>query len=978
MHFKSGFFLAFIILLGILFSMPAWIFGQDPSFNRFSVEEGLPSNDVYDVLVSSDGLLWFATDNGVSRYDGNEFVNFNIEDGLPTASVLKFYEDLFGRIWFMAYNGMLSYLENGEITPYKYNDSIVKYFADNYFGKIQVDSLGTLLLSPRSGGKGVIDADGNVYTRSALIPNVSVDSCFLFFEDKGDDYFITIQTLIPDECMQEEGLFYCGDSYYVKQRFTQREFQRNYLKTGQNEYIVSYRNLVYVIRNHKIVKRHKFEEEVLSIYEDHKGKLWISVKYDHGIYIFENSTLLGKPDHFLEGITVTNMVQDREDDYWLSTEGHGVLFAPGFDFSLYTIPGDDGNLNVMALAVSGNRLWFTTREKEIYSGKVSQGKIDNIRKLEIEEPFNWIQQVLVDKDGYLWLSSTQHLRYDPAGFPVPLETTENHSFLNISAGDTVISATSKLAIYYDGKLINVINPDIERRIYSAYQLKGDIWLGTLYGLYAYRDDQFLSMAEISSVLSERISCISKIDDILVIGTAAHGLAFIRGDSLVYTISEEDGLIDNAIKSIFAQNDTILWVGTKNGLNKITLHKKGSRYSTESYGQGDGIPSKEINAITMHEEHIWLATSNGLVSFDPYVLEPHNIPPIIQINNVQINGRDTILLDEYVLDYDQNDLRIDFSGISFRREGDLKYRYMMSTYIDERIETKNNWVNFPNMLPGEYSFNVNVGNNHGIWNESPRTIRFIIKKHYTQTAWFMVLLVVLSSIVLFGITMFLQKQRKIKEQARRKLAEVEQKMFRLQMNPHFVFNALLAIQGFMYQKNTHEAGRYLTSFAKLIRHTLYGSTEETIPLDKEIEAMQYYLELQRLRFNDNFEFNIEIGEDIISETIKLPPLLIQPFLENAIEHGLQHKKENGNLRLSFKQGHHFLIIEIKDDGVGREKAIEIQKKRGKLHKSMGMEIVRQRIDSLNKITGKNISLEIVDLKDKKQKGAGTLVKIFIPL
>ena len=215
MHLKSGFFLAFIILLGILFSMPACIFGQDPSFNRFSVEEGLPSKDVYDVLVSSDGLLWFATDNGVSRYDGNKFVNFNVEDGLPTASVLKFYEDLFGRIWFMAYNGMLSYLENGEIISYKYNDSSVKYYADNYFGKIQVDSLDNLLLSPRSGGKGVIDPDGNVYTRSTLVPTERLDSCFLFFEDKGDDYFITIQTLIPDECMQEEELFYCGDSYYI-------------------------------------------------------------------------------------------------------------------------------------------------------------------------------------------------------------------------------------------------------------------------------------------------------------------------------------------------------------------------------------------------------------------------------------------------------------------------------------------------------------------------------------------------------------------------------------------------------------------------------------------------------------------------------------------------------------------------------------------------------------------------------------------
>jgi len=182
---------------------------------------------------------------------------------------------------------------------------------------------------------------------------------------------------------------------------------------------------------------------------------------------------------------------------------------------------------------------------------------------------------------------------------------------------------------------------------------------------------------------------------------------------------------------------------------------------------------------------------------------------------------------------------------------------------------------------------------------------------------------------------------------------------------------------MYMNKTREAGRYLTSFAKLIRHTLYGSSEENISLDKEIEALQYYLELQRLRFNDNFDFSIFVDDDIIQESTLIPPLFIQPFLENAIEHGLQHKTEKGMLKLKIEMQEDCLMVEVEDDGIGREKSRELNEKKGHLHKSMGMEIVGKRMASLNKIMNSKIHLEITDLSDEKGYASGTLVRICIP-
>ncbi|HSG67093.1 MAG TPA: histidine kinase, partial [Bacteroidales bacterium] len=515
-------------------------------------------------------------------------------------------------------------------------------------------------------------------------------------------------------------------------------------------------------------------------------------------------------------------------------------------------------------------------------------------------------------------------------------------------------------------------------IYSAWQSDTDIWLGTLYGLFVYRNRDFLSFGTVSPVLADRINSIGQINDLLVIGTATYGLAFISDDSLLMTLSEEDGLRDNTITSLYTENDSILWAGTKNGLHKVNVSGFPAKPSIESYGPGDGLPSGEINAIGMHDGHIWLATSIGLVSFDPKRVKPFLVPPIVKISSVQINGADSNIHQSYQLKPGHNDLHIEFQSISFRKSSAIKFRYKMEGLVDGFVETVNNYADFPNLPAGKYTFSLAVSNIHNQWNELPTKLEFEIGKPLIQTTGFLIFLILSSLAILISLSLFLQRQRKIKAEARTELARMEQRIFRLQMNPHFVFNALLAIQGFMYQRNVHDAGRYLTSFAKLIRHTLYGSSEELMPLDMEIEAMQYYLDLQRLRFNNNFEYSIELGEGIYPETMKIPPLLIQPFLENAIEHGLQHKTNGkGELKLKFYRDDQGTVIEISDNGIGRERSAKMQKKKGRLHKSLGMNIVNKRITSLNKIMGNNIKLKVIDLNEKAHGSDGTIVRIYIP-
>ena len=233
---------------------------------------------------------------------------------------------------------------------------------------------------------------------------------------------------------------------------------------------------------------------------------------------------------------------------------------------------------------------------------------------------------------------------------------------------------------------------------------------------------------------------------------------------------------------------------------------------------------------------------------------------------------------------------------------------------------------------------------------------------------LVILIVILAIVLI-------RQNKLREQQKNLL--LQQKLFRSQMNPHFIFNSLTSIQNFIMDADAHNASKYLSRFAKLIRHILDSSIEEYVPLEEEISTIENYLELQNLRFQNKFDFTIEVDKAINLENVNIPPMLAQPFIENSIEHGIKYKKSKGNIFIRFLLKNKCLIFEVEDDGVGREKAQEILYKQNKDHKSLATAITHERIRVLNKKLKKKITLRILDLKDYEGKPAGTKVVLIIP-
>ena len=212
----------------------------------------------------------------------------------------------------------------------------------------------------------------------------------------------------------------------------------------------------------------------------------------------------------------------------------------------------------------------------------------------------------------------------------------------------------------------------------------------------------------------------------------------------------------------------------------------------------------------------------------------------------------------------------------------------------------------------------------------------------------------------------------------RLSEITQANLRQQMNPHFIFNTLNSIQYYMYQHDKLATNNYLTKFSSLIRKILENSQLMFVSIKDELDVIQLYLELETLRFKDKFRYEINIDDEIDTLSYKVPTMLIQPYVENAICHGLMNKDENGLLKFEMSIKESFILCVIEDNGVGREAALEIKKLKSTSHQSLGIKITESRIDLSNAVYGTDMKVVIVDLKDENNQACGTRVELFLPI
>jgi hypothetical protein len=963
-----------LIIFFILCVLNGSIYSQQPFFKNYSVEDGLPSSEIYDLLQDTKGYIWIATSKGVSRFDGYEFRNFSSKDGLAGYSILRLYEDFKGRVWTSSYEGYLSYFEKGKFNSLPLNDTIAK-LSHGYIDNLYVDSLENIWLMPARGNIFRISKSQNI-TKETLI-STYVENTTLFFKVIGKNLLWETRKIENTETLKNPVYNYISGLYSIQ--FDSHENQiikRDFRIISKDEILISFGNKLFYIKNNKLIESKVFKNEISGLYVDEKHNFFINIMYD-GIYYYPKGNLLAVPEVFLQGTIPSAVMLDREKNFWFATTEGGVFFLNSLQFKNYDLFGNL-NYNITAMNFVDGYLYFSSFNQQSYKCKVEGSAIKTMDKIDFQtNEENAICDILGQSNGTIWFLGSKYLssfnpkkgwnKYKIGGYKLGQSSND----------EIMVSSYGYLFKLKDDQILSKVPKNSTSPIHSAYEdVEKCLWLGTNDGLYSYRNDSLKFHGNLSPLLKSKIGEIISVRGSLWMATIGEGILVYNGKK-VFHINEQNGLNSNFINTIFSDNDSIIWVGSNKGLSKIYLNKTYQfPFLIENFTGSEGLFSEEIKFIKKYNDHIWLGTTKGIISFDYKKLIKNVETPSIIVDSICINDKSVEIKNSYFLSSDMNSISVYYKAFYYKAPNKVQYHYKMSGFGDNWVTTTDKQVRFANLTPGNYKLNLLSSMDKSNEKSNLISISFFIDKPFTS-GWLFIFLSYLAGIlIILVVVYYIYKYLKNKIETERRLLFSEQKALKAQMNPHFIFNSINSIRRFILENDGETADFYLTSFASLMRKVLENSNHNFISLRDELETLRLYLELEKLRFDENFEYSIKLDPEINIDEFKLPPMLIQPFLENAIWHGLMPKNDNRQLILNFKNLTNMIGCMIEDNGIGRKKSNQINLRR-KNHQSTSLKNIQERIDLLNKLNSTQIEVKIEDLYDEKNEPKGTRIDIHLP-
>ena len=528
------------------------------------------------------------------------------------------------------------------------------------------------------------------------------------------------------------------------------------------------------------------------------------------------------------------------------------------------------------------------------------------------------------------------------------------------------------------------------------------FLGTGDRAYVYNRD--LVEIDLVSGRTKRLPCDPRINpdkgsiravaedhagDLWISAFAGIGRLSRKGDSLVMMdrFTVRDGLISPIQEDMHVDHAGRVWTFSASGMNAID---PGTR-EVRSFGTQEGLPMAYIDAmqaLNLPDGRVVTVCANGMIVFHPDTLwhaaASVNVPVVIR--QVRLSGNPVILPattspeNPFFLGPSRQVIDLEVQGLVFPTDQRVEYSYRLRGFQDEWIFIgRNRFITLPNLSPGAYVFEVKAGRPQAI---SPvTTVYLFVRARFHE--WLVFRLGMAVALILGGYWIFRRRMQVIRDKDREKaainqrMAELELSALRSQMNPHFMFNSLNSIKNYILSAEPRVAAEYLSDFAHLIRMILQHSRERTISLAEEIETLKLYVELEQLRFDEAFTFSCEVEPGLLVDAIPIPPMLLQPYLENAIWHGLMHRPTPGQLALQFKaEGEHILCV-IDDNGIGREQAARLKSLSATRYKSLGMGLTRERIDILNRLESLGIQVSIMDKRTPDGRPEGTRVEVRLP-
>lgn len=991
-----------LLLFACLF--PGILAAQQYGFQQYSLAEGVAQSQVFALMEDHQGYLWLGTQGGgVNRWDGINFQRFSVSEGLGNGKVSCIFQDRQHRIWIGTQGGITqfdgrSFLSMNfpassaialDITQLP-NDDIFVGATDGLW-TIRNDSLvkmqeitssihalaitGDSLWIGSTTGLKLWNHDSLVGIPGGLNPRKPIESLevspsgYLLAGGFGsniyqlqNDQFKEISlpfpspTLTTDFSWTGQGDLWVSSQDQGVAQWSSRDSSWVTFGVGDglpNRYVrcllvdswdnvwmgtsgsglCRYTGLPFVYFDRK---NGLPQQAVYSILEDRDCRIWLGNGLTAG-YLEEEKFIDLKDRPGFRRSKSKSILEDKNGRIWIGTEGQGaaMLTDTGFvwfdrsnglasDWVRSMAEGPDGSIWIGTASSGLSRITSSTDSSGIITWSIQNSRIQS------SDPEASINKILFDQLGQMWIS-TRNLGLFRGRSGIWTRFLENE-------------------------------PEAQDIRSMAIDDAGRIWLGTV-------DAGVLKLEVVKdTVLTEWYR-----DELT--STVVYVLAF-----------DEYGA---------------LWIGSEQGMDRAAIDEGGSLIEVEHFDADQGFLGIETtqNASLMDREgRMWFGTVNGVGRWQAGLREKDIQPPRLVMEEARLfysNLRNTVydsllttwneFTGKLILPYNRNHLSFDLLGIDHDRAQEVLYQWkLIGSEPEWSPASSRRTATFSNLPPGNYEFLARAGFVEGIWS-APISVSFDINPPIWQTWWFQTAGILLILLIVAGIFRFRLNQVKAKAATERQrlemerdLIELEQKALRLQMNPHFIFNALNSIQALIGKEDPTTSRYHLSKFSRLMRQVLENSRHSMVSLDQEIQVLEDYLSLEQFSRKNAFDYEITIDEEVDPEEEMVPPMVLQPFLENAIIHGISHLTDRkGMITLSvFMEGRQ-LICEIRDNGVGRSKAAEMKSQQEATHKSMALQVTQERLERLVE-QGTAPELTVQDLVLADGSPAGTLVRIGIPI
>ena len=950
-------------------------YSQNPPYITYNEQSGLTTNVVYGLFQDAEDNIWFCSNAGAVKFNGNKLTTYRKNDGLTSSEVFKIFEDTQHRIWFMTSNGRMSFYHNRKIFNEKDYPVFASLKSNSFIADIREDLHHNIWIIPDAGNVYCLSGDLLTYRQ---IPLKTHNNNFFIYN--GKNYLASVEGIYS----LETGSIVIASNETFTGKFATRHCQKDHIIYSAGDKKI----LVYDMKNSG-VRKYELPDlpgttnSIVSI----DSILYICT--GNGIHLYNNSNLKKVKVIFLSS-NISYVLRDREGSLWVSTLNEGVMYIPENRINFLRSSDFFSGNKILKVNGLGNHLIIGQS-----NSKVSYYHKGQLRPLVSPyeskgEGITYMISAIEPDTGFVISTQSGITKFM---LPDKLEFDKENIYLSFTFSDknaAYISTQKSLGLYnepldlpqFRNKYLKNIFDTI--RANATYYDKTDsvLYACTKQGLVRYKNKKRLNtkFKELEGLSFTDIGKMGK--HILIASTPGDGI-FLFSDEHILQVNESSGLTDNLCTSLFIQNDSTVWVTTFNGLNRIigTYSHGKINVSIRKFYRSDGLPSNYINDIYMFGDSIWLATNSGLAVFKEKDLTGNQIIPRLTIDEIKVNNSYMPVLKNstVVLDRNSNNIIIAFNCCTFKNAGSVRYKYKMDAINSNWIETGNNQVDFTGLAPGNYTFEVYAYSLNGSWKTNTEKFVFTIQPAYWETSWFRILM---AGLVLLAAILFINYQfRKVKNKFavqkkimnyEKELLELEQQALRLQMNPHFIFNALNSIQHSILSGKQEEAYNHLELFSALIRGILENSKHKFISLEDEIRILEIYIQIEAARFDDNFKYELIIDPSIDTGSIDIPPMLIQPFVENSIWHGLVPKASGEKkLILSFTVKGNSIICKVDDNGVGRTHAANEKHKKNAT--PLGTMLTINRMKNINLI--ENNQKYTVDIYDKEE-GAGTIVTITI--